>query len=305
MVAWHFLRRGARAASGFATRWESAMSRKANKFRCMVAGRVGVLLFVLSLHTEGLCEAEADGGEKPSKDAAEQSQAGGEVREKSEWRPPRFKEMQVQRDAMVRVIRRFYRLDDEKVLAAMAAVPRHEFVPRTSRFEAHADTPLPIGHGQTISQPYMVAEMTRLLQLTPDSKVLEVGTGSGYQAALLTEFTTHVYSVEIVEPLAVAARERLKRLGYDVVELANLDGYHGWPEEAPFDAIIVTCAAGQIPPPLLKQLKPGGRMVIPVGPVFATQSLMLIDKDEEGKIHSCDLMPVRFVPLVDKKGAAR
>ena len=202
---------------------------------------------------------------------------------------------------MVAVIRA-YGLSDRKILEAVAAVPRHEFVIKRYLSQAHADSPLPIGHGQTISQPYIVAEMTRQLDLKPDSKVLEVGTGSGYQAAVLSEFTPHVFSVEIIKPLADAAASRLKRLGYTVVRLAHRDGYYGWEEEGPFDAIIVTCAAGQIPPPLIKQLAPGGRMMIPVGPVFATQSLMLLEKDEDGTVRSRSLMAVRFVPLVRKQG---
>jgi protein-L-isoaspartate(D-aspartate) O-methyltransferase len=221
------------------------------------------------------------------------------------WTPPRFTARQRERDAMVRVIRDEYGLEDKAVLAAMASVPRHEFVPADLQSSAHADTPLPIGHGQTISQPYMVAEMTRQLNLKPDSRVLEVGTGSGYQAALLTEFTTHVYTIEIVRPLAEAARDRLKRLGYEPVVVRAGDGYYGWREKAPFDAIIVTCAAGQIPPPLVEQLAPGGRMVIPVGGVFFTQSLMLVEKDKDGTVRSRSLMPVRFVPLIREDPSLR
>jgi protein-L-isoaspartate(D-aspartate) O-methyltransferase len=180
----------------------------------------------------------------------------------------------------------------------MLAVPRHEFVPDDRSRSAYEDTPLPIGYGQTISQPHIVAEMTRRLRLAEDSKVLEIGTGSGYQAAVLTEFTPHVFTIEIIEPLAEAARKRLGRLGYGVVRVRHADGYYGWPEEAPFDAIVVTAAAGQIPPPLIEQLAPGGRMVIPVGGRFATQSLMLVQKDEEGRVRSRSLMAVRFVPFV-------
>ncbi len=217
------------------------------------------------------------------------------------WTPPDFTARQGERDAMVRVIRNVpYGLKDEAILKAMTSVPRHEFVPDRQKRRSYADTPLPIGYGQTISQPYIVAEMTRQLKLTPDSRVLEIGTGSGYQAAVLTELTTHVYTIEIIKPLADSAQERLKRLGYDVVQAQHGDGYYGWPEHSPFDGIIVTCAAGQIPPPLIEQLKPGGRMIIPVGPVFGAQSLMLIIKDEDGTIRSRSLMPVRFVPLVRK-----
>jgi len=227
------------------------------------------------------------------------AEEGTSREDEQEWSPPRSTDRQDERDQMVRVIRA-HGLADKAVLDAMRAVPRHEFVPERSSRRAYADTPLPIGHGQTISQPYIVAEMTRQLKLTKDSRVLEIGTGSGYQAAVLTEFTTHVYTMEIVEALAKSAKERLERLGYDVIKSQAGDGYHGWPEEAPFDAIIVTCAAGQIPPPLIKQLAPGGRMVIPVGGRFAIQSLLLVEKDEQGAVHSQSLMAVRFVPLTRK-----
>lgn len=214
-----------------------------------------------------------------------------------EWKPPRFTARQKDREGMVRVIAS-YGLDDAPVLKAMAAVPRHEFVPASLSADAYDDTPLPIGYGQTISQPFIVAEMTRQLRLTRASRVLEIGTGSGYQAAVLTEFTPHVYSLEVVPPLAAAAEKRLKRLGYGVVRVRTGDGYHGWPQAAPFDGIIVTCATGQIPPPLISQLAPGGRMVIPVGPPYGIQYLMLVAKDGKGKVRSRSLMAVRFVPLV-------
>ena len=215
------------------------------------------------------------------------------------WVPPKFRARQGERDAMVRVIRR-YGLKDKAVLAAMVAVPRHEFVLRRYLRRAYGDHPLPIGYGQTISQPYIVAEMTRLLKLKPGSRVLEIGTGSGYQAAVLTHFTRHVYSIEIVKPLAKPAKARLKRLGYRVVEARVGDGYHGWAEKGPFDAIIVTCAAGRIPPPLVRQLAPGGRMVIPVGRPFTIQSLTLLEKRLDGSIRSKSVMRVRFVPMTGK-----
>ena len=220
-----------------------------------------------------------------------------------DWSPPRFTARQKERDAMAQDIQ-LYGLKDEAILKVMSTVPRHEFVPEKMQSHAYADSPLPIGYGQTISQPFIVAEMTRQLKLTSDSRVLEIGTGSGYQAAMLAEFTTHVYSIEIVKPLAEAAKKRLKDLGYDVVRVRVGDGYYGWPEEAPFDAIIVTCAAGEIPSPLIKQLVPGGRMVIPVGGAFAGQSLMLLEKDKDGTIRSRSLMGVRFVPLVRKDVSA-
>ncbi|MCD6365394.1 MAG: protein-L-isoaspartate(D-aspartate) O-methyltransferase [Planctomycetes bacterium] len=220
------------------------------------------------------------------------------------WRRPRFAARRSDRNKMAQTIKRSYGLADETILAAMRAVPRHEFVPTRLSRRAYDDSPLPIGYGQTISQPYIVAEMTRRLKLSPKSRVLEIGTGSGYQAAVLTEFTPHVYTIEIVKKLARAAGQRLKRLGYTTVNVRAADGYYGWPERGPFDAIIVTCAAGQIPPPLLKQLAPGGRMIIPVGRPFSIQSLMLIEKDKDGKVRSRSLMAVRFVPLMRKDVSA-
>lgn len=186
---------------------------------------------------------------------------------------------------------------DSAVMKAIADVERHHFVPPRLRKDAYDNRPLPIGHGQTISQPYIVALMTDLLNVERDDVVLEVGTGSGYQAAVLAELVDHVHTVEIIEPLAKQAKERLKRLGFDNVSVSHADGYHGLPDEAPFDAIIVTAAAGRIPPPLIRQLAPGGRMVIPVGPVFSVQQLMLIEKDADGAITTRQILPVRFVPL--------
>jgi protein-L-isoaspartate(D-aspartate) O-methyltransferase len=188
-------------------------------------------------------------------------------------------------------------ITNAQVLAALRKVPRHEFVPEQWMDAAYDDRPLPIGHGQTISQPYIVALMTELAQLTPQAKVLEVGTGSGYQTAILAEIAAEVYSIEILEPLAVSAAERLKRLGYDRVHLKHGDGYLGWPEHAPFDAIIVTAGADHVPPPLVEQLKPGGRMVIPVDEMPGQQSLLLLEKGADGKITQRSVIPVVFVPL--------
>ena len=189
---------------------------------------------------------------------------------------------------------------DPAVLAAMRAVPRHEFVPSEQVRSAYADTPLPIGYGQTISQPYVVAFMTEALRVGPDSVVLEIGTGSGYQAAVLAEIVAEVHTIEIVQELATSARERLARLGYDNVTVYNADGYYGRPEAGPYDAIIVTAAAGHIPPPLLEQLRPGGRMIIPVGPVYAVQQLILISKSPDGAITTRQVLPVRFVPMTGR-----
>lgn len=187
---------------------------------------------------------------------------------------------------------------DSATLSAMRQVPRHEFVPENHRDRAYGDHPLPIGHGQTISQPYIVAYMTEMLNPTPGMKVLEVGTGSGYQAAVLAEIGCEVYTIEIFETLANHARSRLERLGYGDVEVRHGDGHYGWSEEAPFEAVIVTAAAGYIPPALVEQLEPGGRMVIPVGSVYGVQNLILVQKDEEGEIRTRNLLPVRFVPML-------
>jgi protein-L-isoaspartate(D-aspartate) O-methyltransferase len=185
----------------------------------------------------------------------------------------------------------------EAVLAAMRSVPRHEFVPQPFRHLAYRDRPLPIGHGQTISQPYIVALMTELAMVARGSVVLEVGTGSGYQAAVLSRLVRRVYTIEIVEALARSAAKVLARLDYQNVTVRAGDGYLGWPEQAPFDAIIVTAAAPEIPPPLLTQLKPGGRLVMPVGGRTQVQSLMLIEKGKDGRITRTSVIPVRFVPL--------
>lgn len=186
---------------------------------------------------------------------------------------------------------------DEAVVAAMRAVPRHVFMPVSVRHRAYADLPIPIGHGQTISQPYIVALMTEQLELSSESKVLEIGTGSGYQAAVLAHLTPHVYTVEIIKPLAVRAARTLTEQGYASVQTRRADGYFGWAEHAPYDAVIVTCAAGHLPPPLWEQLKPGGRIVIPIGSPHEVQRLVLLTKTPEGKRRSRTITAVRFVPL--------
>lgn len=186
-------------------------------------------------------------------------------------------------------------IEDPHTLKAMADVPRHRFVDEGRRSEAYLDTPLPIGYGQTISQPYMVAFMTETIRPRPGQKILEIGTGSGYQAAVLAACGAEVYSIEIVPPLAQRSTQLLHDLGYQAQTRAG-DGFFGWPEAAPFDAVVVTAAAEFIPPPLIDQLKDGGLMVIPVGTPFQVQTLMLVEKSE-GKARSRSLMPVRFVPL--------
>lgn len=186
---------------------------------------------------------------------------------------------------------------NERVLAAMGRVPRHEFVPEELRPRAYADQPLPIGEGQTISQPYIVAFMTQAIDPKPGQRVLEVGTGSGYQAAVLAEVAGEVYSIELLPALAKRARATLDRLGYKGVHTRTGDGYKGWPEAAPFDAILVTCGADHVPAPLFEQLKPGGTLVIPVGDQIFGQSLRVITKGARGERQERDALPVRFVPL--------
>ncbi|HEV3392113.1 MAG TPA: protein-L-isoaspartate(D-aspartate) O-methyltransferase [Chthoniobacterales bacterium] len=186
---------------------------------------------------------------------------------------------------------------DERVIAAMAKVPREEFVAENVRGQSYADSALPIGHDQTISQPYIVAFMTEQLRPKPTDRVLEVGTGSGYQAAVLAELVKDVYTIDIVEPLAKEASARLARLGYNNVHVKVGDGYQGWSEVAPFDAIIVTCAPDKVPQPLIQQLKDGGRMIVPVGTTMMDQQLYLLEK-KNGELAQTAILPVRFVPMV-------
>ena len=206
------------------------------------------------------------------------------------------------RAAMVEEVQLYARMTgdiefSEPVLAAMQAVQRHSLVPASQMPFAYENRPLPIGHGQTISQPYIVALMTELASPDDDDVILEVGTGSGYQAAILGELVEHVYTIEIIEALAERATEKLAGLGYDNVTTKLGDGYYGWEAHAPYDAIVVTAAASHVPPPLIEQLKPGGRMIIPVGGRFMTQLLLLLEKTERGEIISRQIAAVRFVPL--------
>ena len=189
---------------------------------------------------------------------------------------------------------------DRHVLEVMGRVQRHLFVPAGQQRYGYENRPLPIGHGQTISQPYIVALMTDLLRPEPGHVVLEIGTGSGYQAAVLAELTGKVYTMEIIEPLGIQAKKMFSQLGYRNVEVEVADGYYGWPSQAPFDGIMVTAAASHVPVPLVQQLKPGGRMVIPVGTSFLTQQLMVIEKRPDGSLVSRQMLPVRFVPLTGR-----
>ena len=211
--------------------------------------------------------------------------------------PPALTAFTARRLAMVELIAA-RGVTDSATLGALRAVPRHEFVPAGYRRDAYGDFPLPIGFGQTISQPYIVGYMTAVLRPRPGMRVLEVGTGSGYQAAVLAAIGCEVFTIEIFEALAGSARERLARLGYDRVSVRHGDGFDGWSDAALFDAVIVTAAAGFIPPPLVDQLRPGGRMIIPVGTVYGVQYLVLVEKAASGEVHTRQLLPVRFVPLL-------
>ena len=227
------------------------------------------------------------GGQEASpkeKDVSQRAQESGEDPVAAESR-----RQMVQRQLAARDI------TDQRVLDAMRRVPRHLFVPEASRASAYTDGPLPIGHGQTISQPYIVALMTQLVQPDESDIALDVGTGSGYQAAVLSRLCKRVYSIEIVEPLAKEARGRLEKLGYENVTVRHGNGYRGWPEQAPFDVIIVAAAPEKIPEALIEQLKPGGRLVIPVGTY--SQNLMLVEKRPDGSVRERKVVPVAFVPM--------
>ncbi|MEJ5306344.1 MAG: protein-L-isoaspartate(D-aspartate) O-methyltransferase [Ignavibacteria bacterium] len=204
------------------------------------------------------------------------------------------------RERMVNLQIRARGIKNETVLNAMRKVPRHLFVPKSRISEAYDDGPVPIGYGQTISQPFIVAYMTEVIDPEKCKKVLEIGTGSGYQAAVLAEIVDSVFTIEIITELFKEAKDRLEKLGYKNIKVKNADGYYGWKEYAPFDAIVVTAAAEFVPPPLIEQLKEGGKMVIPVGSPFYTQNLILVEK-KDGKVFSKNLMPVRFVPFVRGK----
>jgi protein-L-isoaspartate(D-aspartate) O-methyltransferase len=219
--------------------------------------------------------------------------------EGTQFTPSQF-DRQDERRAMVKTQIQARDVSDPEVLRAMRTVPRHLFVEKKYRNSAYADRPLPIGHGQTISQPYIVAYMTEQLKLESGDKVLEIGTGSGYQAAVLSQITSNVYTIEIIEELADTAEKRFERLGLDQIRTKTGDGYYGWQQYAPFDAVIVTAAAGHVPPPLVKQLEPGGVIIIPVGPPYQVQMLMRIEKREDGSTRTKRLMPVRFVPMTGK-----
>lgn len=205
-------------------------------------------------------------------------------------------DFKTKREKMVNTQIKVRGIKDPATLAALYNVPRHRFVAKNQLRNAYLDSPLQIGYGQTISQPYIVAFMTEVIQVQKNDKVLEIGSGSGYQAAILAEIVDEVYTIEIIKGLYDSAKKRLHNLNYDNIFIKNADGYHGWKEKGPFDAIVVTAAAEFIPPPLIEQLKEGGRMIIPVGTPFTTQQLLLIEK-KDGKVKTKNLMFVRFVPF--------
>ena len=268
-----------------------------------------VIIFAVNNATESEAvfaaqDKQADANQapvEPNEPPEQKSKDPNDPNDKKPLRPihkhPAFKERIEERAKMVAWQIEDRDVNDPNVLAAMRIVPRHAFVRPTEQRYAYADSPLPIGLDQTISQPYIVAFMTEALKLDPNSKVLEIGTGSGYQAAVCAEICSKVYTIEIVEELAKTAKKRLKELGYPNVFVKAGDGYFGWPEHAPFDAIIGTAAAGRVPPPLIEQLKPGGRMILPYGSAWGFQYLVLITKDKDGKLHKSNVMPVRFVPM--------
>lgn len=213
------------------------------------------------------------------------------------WNRPRFDEREQEREYLVQTGVIGQGITDPNVVEAMLQVPRHKFIPEEYQRQAYQNIPLPIGYNQTISQPYIVALMTEMLEIKPGDKVLEIGTGSGYQAAVLSEITPYVYTIEILEPLGVRAAELYDELGYTTIETRIGDGYNGWEEHAPFDKIIVTAAADNIPQPLIDQLNPGGIIAIPVGRQDQTQVLTRLIKDENGNLRTERVLPVRFVPL--------
>ncbi len=266
-------------------------TRRAIFMRVLTVGVCGGVVFICS------CRKSLPGCSGENGRSASSAAEAVEPERSSGWNRPRTADREKERWRMAERIRLEYGLQDERVLEAMRAVPRHWFVPAGQAAYAYSDTPLPIGYGQTISQPFIVAFMTSVLELEPNERVLEIGTGSGYQAAVLNEFTPNVFTIEIVRPLAERAMETFARYGYETIRVRIGDGYLGWPEAAPFDAILVTCAPEEIPGPLLEQLKSAGRMIIPVGSEWGLQELVLVEKDSQGGIQKRSVMPVRFVPL--------
>ena len=270
-----------------------------------------LLMLVVMLAVAGGCGQSEQAVKPPKTDEPETSKDAKPIVTDTQVEPkrtrheqPAFKERVAERENMVssQIANRMFAdaVKDEKVLQAMRIVPRHAFVPKDYQRQAYADRPLPIGYSQTISQPYIVAYMTELLKLSEESKVLEIGTGSGYQAAVAAELADQVYSIEIIKELGENAHARLEELGYDNVETKVADGYYGWLEKGPFEAIIVTAASSHVPGPLIEQLKLGGRLVIPLGSPWRAQELVLLTKQADGSVKSQGMMAVRFVPMLGK-----
>jgi len=263
-----------------------------------------ILLLILSQGLLTLCISPQKKQEaNPENRSLKTKQVMENQQDTIEWYRPRFMERQDEREEMVSkdIAQSPYDpVTDKKVLDAMKEVPRHKFVPGYQQANAYRNHPLSIGSGQTISQPLIVAHMTELLKIEPGDRILEIGTGSGYQAAVLSELTPHIYTIEIIEKLGLRAKNVLNNLGYKTIKVKIGDGYFGWKEHAPYDGIIVTCAPEKIPAPLVDQLKPGGRIVIPVGKEGWIQNLVVVKKSKNGKISEKKLYGVRFVPKTGK-----
>lgn len=259
--------------------------------------RIRDLLFLVLLCSCALVFASDDSNEQPER---KQKTPAERKIPRPEHTHPAFIQRGDEREKMVARQIRARDIRDPNVLRSLRTVPRHSFVRPGDLRRAYSDQPLPIGLGQTISQPYIVGYMTDALKLKPHFKVLEVGTGSGYQAAVCAELVREVYTIEIIEELANSAKQRLKELGYRNVSVKAADGYFGWKQKGPFDAIIVTCAAGFVPLPLIEQLKPDGKMILPLGSPFGAQTLVLITKDDKARPRSRHLLPVRFVPMLGR-----
>jgi len=284
---------------------------KANKTPLLVLALLASIVIIFAVKSttepEPISAAQDEGAEANQIPADPNQQPEQEQEDPNDKRPlrpdhshPTFAERIDERAYMVASQIQARDVNDPNVLKAMRMVPRHAFIPVRRHALAYLDHPLPIGEGQTISQPYIVAFMTEALKLDPNDRVLEIGTGSGYQAAVCAEIAKEVYTIEIIEELAKTAAKCLKELGYPNVFVRAGDGYFGWPEKAPFDAIIGTAAAGRVPPPLIEQLKPGGRMILPVESSSGFQYLVLITKDEKGNLHEKEVMPVLFVPMTGR-----
>ncbi len=281
--------------------FESAKKRSLGLLLLLSVLLGAVVILSVRNHTEqGLIFASQQSQADPNKGGKEKSAEKKKAAEKKKHSHPSFGERQNERQEMVRTQIAARGIRDANTLAAMRSVPRHKFVRGGDLRRAYSDQPLPIGLGQTISQPYIVAYMTEALMLDANDRVLEVGTGSGYQAAVCAEIAAEVYTIEILEGLAASAKKRLAELGYANVFVRAGDGYFGWEENGPFDAIIITAAAGMVPPPLVEQLKPDGLMILPLGSPYGAQTLVLVSKDDRGRVKSKALLPVRFVPMVGR-----